>query len=167
MCMCTMGTDTLVLGTISWMLLSLDVIRQEQLWQIQLHDAILSVCCYDDEDSMATRIFSGLADGTVAVTEVRLLMGSGFMVLLLQHFYALTTKSGEAKNISMNLSIVSVCPSILYIHSYKCKYICLYVCLSILKFCVSDNFKTISPLVNLNILVFMFGFGNELSALEW
>ncbi|XP_053380466.1 uncharacterized protein LOC123534907 isoform X2 [Mercenaria mercenaria] len=69
MCMYFMGQEELLLGTISWMLVSVDVNKHEQIWQIQLHDAILSVCCYDDEDIMATRIFSGLADGTIAVTE--------------------------------------------------------------------------------------------------
>lgn len=72
MCMCSRSKDELLLGTISWMLLSLDLRTQEQLWQIQLHDAILSVCCYDDDEASVTRIFSGLADGTVAVTEVSL-----------------------------------------------------------------------------------------------
>jgi hypothetical protein len=70
MCMYFMGQDELLLGTISWMLVSVDIHKHEQIWQIQLHDAILSVCCYDDEDIMATRIFSGLADGTIAVSEV-------------------------------------------------------------------------------------------------
>jgi len=37
---------------------------------MQLHDAILSLCYYDDSEASAMRIFSGLADGTVAVTEV-------------------------------------------------------------------------------------------------
>ncbi|XP_060562937.1 uncharacterized protein LOC132722444 [Ruditapes philippinarum] len=69
MCMYFMGQDELLLGTISWMLVSVDIHKHEQIWQIQLHDAILSVCCYDDEDVMATRIFSGLADGTIAVSE--------------------------------------------------------------------------------------------------
>lgn len=68
--MCFLGTDELLLGTISWMLVSIDLHKHEQIWQIQLHDAILSVCCYDDDDIMATRLFSGLADGTIAVTEV-------------------------------------------------------------------------------------------------
>lgn len=69
--MCSRGRDELLLGTISWMLVSLDISTLEQSWQIQLHDAILSVCCYDDDEVGITRIFSGLADGTVAVVEVK------------------------------------------------------------------------------------------------
>ncbi|KAL4219567.1 hypothetical protein ACF0H5_022141 [Mactra antiquata] len=69
MCICYMNPNELLLGTISWMLISVDINKHEQVWQIQLHDAILSVCCYDDEDIAASRIFSGLADGTIAVTE--------------------------------------------------------------------------------------------------
>ncbi|KAH3798475.1 hypothetical protein DPMN_152074 [Dreissena polymorpha] len=69
MCMCPLGDDELLLGTISWLLVSVNPTNHEQRWQIQLHDAILAVCCYDDVDSGLTRIFSGLADGTVAVTE--------------------------------------------------------------------------------------------------
>ena len=65
-----MGKNRLVLGTLSWMLVCLEVNRQDQKWEMQLHDAILSVCCYEDDDIMAVRIFAGLADGTVAVTEV-------------------------------------------------------------------------------------------------
>ncbi|KAL3870762.1 hypothetical protein ACJMK2_038805, partial [Sinanodonta woodiana] len=38
-------------------------------WQLRLHDAVLSVCCYNDDDTIVTRIFAGLADGTLAVVE--------------------------------------------------------------------------------------------------
>lgn len=69
MCMCFLSPDEMLLGTIAWMLVSVNIHDHGQVWQIQLHDAILSVCCYDDCDVMVTRIFSGLADGTVAVTE--------------------------------------------------------------------------------------------------
>ena len=70
MCMCSRGDNQLLFGTISWLLVSMDIQGQGQLWQIQLHDAILAVCCYDDDSTGVTRIFAGLADGTVAVTEV-------------------------------------------------------------------------------------------------
>ena len=40
------------------------------MWELLLHDAVLSLCCYEDEDSMLVRTFAGLADGTLAVTEV-------------------------------------------------------------------------------------------------
>ena len=39
-----------------------------QVWEQQLHDAVLSLCQY--QDGAATRVFAGLADGTVAVLEV-------------------------------------------------------------------------------------------------
>lgn len=43
---------------------------REKLWELLLHDAVLSLCCYEDDDSMLVRTFAGLADGTLAVTEV-------------------------------------------------------------------------------------------------
>lgn len=43
---------------------------REKLWELLLHDAVLSLCCYKDDDSMLVRTFAGLADGTLAVTEV-------------------------------------------------------------------------------------------------
>ena len=42
---------------------------RSQAWEQQLHDAVLSLCQY--QDGTATRVFAGLADGTVAVLEVR------------------------------------------------------------------------------------------------
>lgn len=47
-----------------------DVVYREKLWELLLHDAVLSLCCYEDDDSMLVRTFAGLADGTLAVTEV-------------------------------------------------------------------------------------------------
>lgn len=46
------------------------VVCREKLWELLLHDAVLSLCCYEDDDSMLVRTFAGLADGTLAVTEV-------------------------------------------------------------------------------------------------
>ena len=46
------------------------MIGREKMWELLLHDAVLSLCCYEDEDSMLVRTFAGLADGTLAVTEV-------------------------------------------------------------------------------------------------
>lgn len=46
------------------------IVFREKLWELLLHDAVLSLCCYEDDDSMLVRTFAGLADGTLAVTEV-------------------------------------------------------------------------------------------------
>ncbi|XP_052789974.1 uncharacterized protein LOC128224223 isoform X2 [Mya arenaria] len=69
MCMCALGTNELLLGTISWQLVAIETQNHTSTWQVQLHDAILSLCCYDDSEANMTRIFAGLADGTVAVNE--------------------------------------------------------------------------------------------------
>ena len=42
---------------------------RQKLWQTLLHDAVLSLCSFSDDDTPC-RIFAGLADGTVAIIEV-------------------------------------------------------------------------------------------------
>ncbi|KAK3601021.1 hypothetical protein CHS0354_008131 [Potamilus streckersoni] len=69
MCIAAITKDSVVLGTISWMLIAIDTKTRAILWQLRLHDAVLSVCCYKDDDTMVTRIFAGLADGTIAIIE--------------------------------------------------------------------------------------------------
>lgn len=46
-------------------------IKREMIWQQRVHDAVLSMQAYqDDEGDNSYRLFAGLADGTVAVFEV-------------------------------------------------------------------------------------------------
>ncbi|KAK3088782.1 hypothetical protein FSP39_023684 [Pinctada imbricata] len=69
MCMQKAGDRVIVVGTISWMLQAYDSTTRDSLWQMQLHDAVLSLYCYTDEEAYVTRTFAGLADGTLAVIE--------------------------------------------------------------------------------------------------
>ncbi|XP_078325499.1 uncharacterized protein LOC111124243 isoform X7 [Crassostrea virginica] len=69
MCMARAPDDVILMGTLSWMLYAYDSKTREKMWELLLHDAVLSLCCYEDEDSMLVRTFAGLADGTLAVTE--------------------------------------------------------------------------------------------------
>ncbi len=47
---------------------SLLFICREKLWNVRIHDTVLNLCCYQEEDFNI--IFAALADGTVAVLEV-------------------------------------------------------------------------------------------------
>lgn len=38
-------------------------------WEAQLNESVLSLCSYDEDDQC--QVFAGLADGTMAVIEVR------------------------------------------------------------------------------------------------
>ncbi|XP_019929607.3 uncharacterized protein [Magallana gigas] len=69
MCMENAQDSVVLMGTLSWMLYAYDSKTREKLWELLLHDAVLSLCCYEDDDSMLVRTFAGLADGTLAVTE--------------------------------------------------------------------------------------------------
>ncbi|XP_069120277.1 uncharacterized protein [Argopecten irradians] len=69
MCLHPVNNNIVLLGTLSWMLYAYNTKTRDNLWKLQLHDAILSLCCYDDKENMVTRHFAGLADGTLAVME--------------------------------------------------------------------------------------------------
>ncbi|XP_060065766.1 uncharacterized protein LOC132546088 [Ylistrum balloti] len=69
MCLYPVTNNIVLLGTLSWMLYAYNTNTRENLWKLQLHDAILSLCCYDDKENVVTRHFAGLADGTLAVME--------------------------------------------------------------------------------------------------
>ncbi|KAL5012665.1 hypothetical protein ScPMuIL_011216 [Solemya velum] len=71
MCMLAVGADIIILGTLSWMLYAYNTKSREELWQMQLHDAVLSLLCRTDDvgDDLPVRIFAGLADGTIAIME--------------------------------------------------------------------------------------------------
>ncbi|XP_033761397.1 uncharacterized protein LOC117343169 [Pecten maximus] len=69
MCLHPVSNNIVLLGTLSWMLYAYNTKTRDSLWKLQLHDAILSLCCYDDKENMVTRHFAGLADGTLAVME--------------------------------------------------------------------------------------------------
>ncbi|XP_062582307.1 uncharacterized protein LOC134244056 isoform X1 [Saccostrea cucullata] len=69
MCMENASDSVVLMGTLSWMLYAYDSKTRERLWELLLHDAVLSLCCFEDDDSMLVRTFAGLADGTLAVTE--------------------------------------------------------------------------------------------------
>ncbi|XP_021357404.1 uncharacterized protein LOC110452957 isoform X2 [Mizuhopecten yessoensis] len=69
MCLYPVNNNIVLLGTLSWMLHAYNTKTRDNLWKLQLHDAILSLCCYDDKEGIVTRHFAGLADGTLAVME--------------------------------------------------------------------------------------------------
>ncbi|XP_055896131.1 uncharacterized protein LOC106079591 isoform X5 [Biomphalaria glabrata] len=62
--------DMVLIGTLSWFVFSYSQSTKELLWQQRLHDAVLSMQVYQDEDGdKMYRLFAGLADGTIAVFE--------------------------------------------------------------------------------------------------
>ncbi|KAH9507622.1 hypothetical protein Btru_051637 [Bulinus truncatus] len=65
------GNDDMVLmGTLSWFVFAYSQPTRELLWQQRLHDAVLSMQLYQDEEGdQMFRLFAGLADGTIAVFE--------------------------------------------------------------------------------------------------
>ncbi|XP_048244979.1 uncharacterized protein LOC124141828 isoform X3 [Haliotis rufescens] len=68
MCMLALPNNMVLYGTLSWMVFAYNMAKREKIWQVRLHDAVLSISMYVDEDDCC-RVFAGLADGTVAVLE--------------------------------------------------------------------------------------------------
>ncbi|XP_067661994.1 uncharacterized protein [Haliotis asinina] len=68
MCMLALPDNMVLFGTLSWMVFAYDMAKREKIWQVRLHDAVLSISKYIDEDDCC-RVFAGLADGTVAILE--------------------------------------------------------------------------------------------------
>ncbi|XP_046560814.1 LOW QUALITY PROTEIN: uncharacterized protein LOC124269825 [Haliotis rubra] len=68
MCMLALPDNMVLYGTLSWMVFAYNMAKREKIWQVRLHDAVLSISMYVDEDDCC-RVFAGLADGTVAVLE--------------------------------------------------------------------------------------------------
>ncbi|XP_076454498.1 uncharacterized protein LOC143289420 [Babylonia areolata] len=64
---CSVSNDAVLFGTLSWTIYCYTTSDRVQSWEQQLNDAVLSLCEYKDEAS--SRVFAGLADGTVAVLE--------------------------------------------------------------------------------------------------
>ncbi|XP_064616291.1 uncharacterized protein LOC135480392 [Liolophura sinensis] len=67
LCMTALRTDIMLIGTVAWSLLAFDTRSREQKWELQLHDAVLSLCVL--KDGKQCRVFAALADGTLAVLE--------------------------------------------------------------------------------------------------
>ncbi|XP_025114538.1 uncharacterized protein LOC112576362 isoform X3 [Pomacea canaliculata] len=59
--------NAILFGTLSWNICCYREADRILIWEQQLHDAVLSLCAF--EDSGTWRVFAGLADGTVAVLE--------------------------------------------------------------------------------------------------
>ncbi|KAK6194816.1 hypothetical protein SNE40_000364 [Patella caerulea] len=68
MSMVALPNNIVFYGSLSWLLYSYDMQQKKERWHIRLHDAVLSVCTYTEDDHQF-RIFAGLADGTVAIIE--------------------------------------------------------------------------------------------------
>ncbi|XP_059152821.1 uncharacterized protein LOC131938708, partial [Physella acuta] len=70
MSMVYVNHDMVLIGTLSWFVYAYSEITKEMMWQQRVHDAVLSMQAYqDDEGDNSYRLFAGLADGTVAVFE--------------------------------------------------------------------------------------------------
>nr|KAG5699836.1 hypothetical protein BaRGS_034610 [Batillaria attramentaria] len=59
--------DAMLFGTLAWNIVCYRETDRTFVWEQQLHDAVLSICQF--EDSSGCRVFAGLADGTLAVLE--------------------------------------------------------------------------------------------------
>ncbi|KAL8575677.1 hypothetical protein ACOMHN_055866 [Nucella lapillus] len=60
-------SGAVLFGTLSWTIYCYTTADRTLAWEQQLNDAVLSLCEYRDD--AASRVFAGLADGTVAVLE--------------------------------------------------------------------------------------------------
>ncbi|XP_064648922.1 uncharacterized protein LOC135501087 isoform X6 [Lineus longissimus] len=68
MCITAVTEDLMLLGTLSWTLYAFSTVSREQLWNTRLHDAILDLCCHQEEGEK-NKVFAALADGTIAIME--------------------------------------------------------------------------------------------------
>ncbi|XP_041370358.1 uncharacterized protein LOC121384163 isoform X2 [Gigantopelta aegis] len=68
MCSLPLPGGLVLFGTLSWTVSAYNTYNRQKLWQTLLHDAVLSLCNFSDEDTPC-RIFAGLADGTIAIIE--------------------------------------------------------------------------------------------------
>ncbi|CAL1542725.1 unnamed protein product, partial [Lymnaea stagnalis] len=70
MSMVCVNDEMVLIGTLSWFVFAYNQDTKEMLWQQRLHDAVLSMEVYQDDDGdKSQRLFAGLADGTVAIFE--------------------------------------------------------------------------------------------------
>ncbi|KAH9362553.1 hypothetical protein HPB48_015533 [Haemaphysalis longicornis] len=66
-CMHALGSDVMLLGTLSHFVHAYSTRTRELKWEAQLNDSVLSLCSYEEDDQC--QVFAGLADGTMAVIE--------------------------------------------------------------------------------------------------